>query len=40
LKKHNFTRISSKTGYVYAIREFTYEEVDEKNTNNSSYNRL
>ncbi|WP_348825655.1 VapE domain-containing protein [Flavobacterium aestuarii] len=40
LKKHNFIRISSKTGYVYAIREFTYEEVDEKNTNNSSHNRL
>lgn len=36
LKKHNFIRISIKTGYVYAIREFTYEEVDEKNTGNSS----
>lgn len=36
LKKHNFIRISIKTGYVYAIREFTYEEVDQKNTGNSS----
>ena len=38
LKKHNFIRISIKTGYVYAIREFTYEEVDQKNTGNSSDN--
>jgi flagellar biosynthesis GTPase FlhF len=36
LKKHNFIRISAKTGYVYAIREFTYEEVDKKNTGNSN----
>jgi Virulence-associated protein E/VirE N-terminal domain/Domain of unknonw function from B. Theta Gene description (DUF3874) len=40
LKKHNFIRISIKTGYVYAIREFTYEEVDQKNTGNSSDNLL
>ena len=40
LKKHNFIRISTKTGYVYAIREFTYEEVDQKNTSNSSDNLL
>ena len=40
LKKHNFIRISIKTGYVYAIREFTYEEVDQKNTSNSSDNLL
>ncbi|WP_395051477.1 DUF3874 domain-containing protein [Flavobacterium sp.] len=40
LKKHNFVRISIKTGYVYAIREFTYEEVDQKNTGNSSDNLL
>ena len=38
LKKHNFIRISIKTGYVYAIREFTYEEVDQKNTGNSNDN--
>ncbi len=40
MKKHNFIRISTKTGYVYAIREFTYEEVDQKNTSNSSDNLL
>jgi hypothetical protein len=40
MKKHNFVRISTKTGYVYAIREFTYEEVDQKNTGNSSDNLL
>jgi hypothetical protein len=40
LKKHNFIRISIKTGYVYAIREFTYEEVDQKNTSNSNDNLL
>nr|WP_314836683.1 VapE domain-containing protein [uncultured Flavobacterium sp.] len=40
LKKHNFIRISTKTGYVYAIREFTYEEVDQKNTSNSIDNIL
>ena len=31
LKKHNFIKISKKTGYVYAIKELTYEEVDNKN---------
>jgi predicted P-loop ATPase len=31
LKKHNFIKISSKTGYVYAVNELTYEEVDIKN---------
>jgi predicted P-loop ATPase len=40
MKKHNFIRISTKTGYVYAIREFTYEEVDQKNTSNSIDNPL
>jgi hypothetical protein len=40
MKKHNFIRISTKTGYVYAIREFTYEEVDQKNTSNSIDNIL
>ena len=40
LKKHNFIRISIKTGYVYAIKEFTYEEVDQKNACNSSDNPL
>nr|WP_315132739.1 VapE domain-containing protein [uncultured Flavobacterium sp.] len=40
MKKHNFIRISTKTGYVYAIREFTYEEVDKKNTSNSIDNIL
>ena len=40
MKKHNFIRISTKTGYVYAIKEFTYEEVDQKNTLNLSDNTL
>ena len=40
MKKHNFIRISTKTGYVYAIKEFTYEEVDQKNTSNSIDNPL
>jgi len=31
LKKHNFIKISKKTGYVYAVKELTYEEVDVKN---------
>ena len=31
LKKHNFVKISKKTGYVYAVKELTYEEVDNKN---------
>jgi hypothetical protein len=31
LKKHNFIKISKKTGYVYAVKELTYEEVDDKN---------
>ena len=40
MKKHNFIRISTKTGYVYAIKEFTYEEVYQKNTSNSIDNIL
>ncbi len=31
LKKHNFVKISKKTGYVYAVKELSYEEVDIKN---------
>ena len=31
LKKHNFIRFNIKTGYVFAIKELTYEEVEEKN---------
>ena len=31
LKKHNFIKISKKTGYVYAVKELTYDEVDSKN---------
>jgi hypothetical protein len=31
LKKHNFIKISKKTGYVYAVNELSYEEVDVKN---------
>jgi hypothetical protein len=31
LKKHNFVRISKKTGYVYAVKEFTWDEVEQKN---------
>ena len=30
LKKHNFIRISKKTGYVYAVKEFTWEVVENK----------
>ena len=31
LKKHNFIKISKKTGYVYAVKELSYDEVDMKN---------
>jgi hypothetical protein len=31
LKKHNFIKISKKTGYVYAVKELSYEEVDIRN---------
>ena len=31
LKKHNFIRFNTKNGYVYALNEFSYEEVDNKN---------
>jgi hypothetical protein len=31
LKKHNFIKISKKTGYVYAVKELSYEEVNIKN---------
>jgi hypothetical protein len=31
LKKHNFIKISKKTGYVYAVKALSYEEVDVKN---------
>jgi hypothetical protein len=31
LKKHNFIKISKTTGYVYAVKELSYEEVDIKN---------
>jgi predicted P-loop ATPase len=31
LKKHGFIRFNTKNGYVYALYEFTYEEVDNKN---------
>jgi hypothetical protein len=34
LKKHNFIRISKKTGYVYAVKEFTWDEVEQKNKEN------
>ena len=30
LKKHNFVRLSKKTGYVYAVKEYTWEEVEYK----------
>ena len=38
LKKHNFIRISIKTGYVYAVKELSYEEVDTKNKELSEKN--
>lgn len=31
LKKHGYLRLSKKTGYVYAVRELTWDEVDSKN---------
>ena len=31
LKKHNFTRLLRKGSPVYAVKEFTYEEVDQTN---------
>lgn len=31
LKKHGFLRLSKKNGYVYAVRELSWEEVDNKN---------
>jgi len=31
LKKHNFTRLIRKGSPVYAVKEFTYEEVDQTN---------
>jgi hypothetical protein len=30
LKKHNFTRLMRQGKPVYAVKEFTYEEVDQK----------
>ncbi|MGV7107574.1 VapE domain-containing protein [Flavobacterium sp. U410] len=31
LKKHGYLRLSKKNGYVYAVRELNWEEVDNKN---------
>lgn len=31
LKKHGHLRLSKKSGYVYAVKELTWEEVDNKN---------
>lgn len=31
LKKHGYLRLSKKSGYVYAVRELTWEEVDNQN---------
>lgn len=31
LKKHAYLRLSKKTGYVYAVRELSWDEVDSKN---------
>lgn len=31
LKKHGYLRLSKKTGYVYAVRELSWDEVDSKN---------
>jgi hypothetical protein len=37
LKKHKFLRISKATGYVYAVKEFTWEEVERKNKENEPH---
>ena len=31
LKKHGYLRLSKKSGYVYAVRELTWDEVEQKN---------
>lgn len=31
LKKHGYLRLSNKNGYVYAVRELSWEEVDNQN---------
>lgn len=31
LKKHGYLRLSKKIGYVYAVRELSWDEVDQKN---------
>lgn len=31
LKKHGYLRLSQKSGYVYAVKELTWEEVDNQN---------
>lgn len=31
LKKHGYLRLSKKSGYVYAVRELSWEEVDNQN---------
>ena len=34
LKKHGYLRLSKKSGYVYAVRELTWDEVEQKNKEN------
>ena len=34
LKKHGYLRLSKKNGYVYAVRELTWDEVENKNREN------
>lgn len=31
LKKQGYLRLSKKSGYVYAVKELTWEEVDNQN---------
>ena len=31
LKKHGYLRLSKKNGYVYAVKELTWDEVEKKN---------
>jgi len=31
LKKHGYLRLSKKIGYVYAVRELLWDEVEQKN---------
>ncbi len=36
LKKHGYLRLSKKNGYVYAVKELTWDEVEQKNKEKES----